>query len=218
VRRNEHLARLFHDLKLMEREGSGFDRIYEVLLSQGRPAPVISEGADSVTVVVRRRILKPEVIDFIAKADETFQLTQRERIALGLLAQSDALTARELCATLELKAIDALQPWIKRVVDWGLVKSSGKTQATKYFVDPMLLQTLNFAAVATTLKRIEPHRLAALIEEDVRRYPRSQISDIHARVGAEIPRTQIKRSIAELIKSGRLLSQGIRRGTHYSTP
>lgn len=218
VRRNEHLARLFHDLKLMEREGSGFDRVYEVLLSQGRPAPVISEGADSVTVVVRRRILKPEVIDFIAKADETFHLTQRERIALGLLAQSDALTARELCATLELKALDALQPWIKRIVDWGLVKSSGKTQATKYFVDPMLLQTLNFAGAATTLKRIEPHRLAALIEEDVRRYPRSQISDIHARVGAEIPRTQIKRSIAELVRSGRLLSEGIRRGTRYSTP
>lgn len=39
VRRNEHLARLFHDLKLMEREGSGFDKIFEVQLSQGRPAP-----------------------------------------------------------------------------------------------------------------------------------------------------------------------------------
>ena len=218
VRRNEHLARLFHDLKLMEREGSGVDRVYEVLLSQGRPAPVISEGADSVTVVVRRRILKPEVIDFIAKAGETFPLTQRERIALGLLAQSDALTARELCATLELKALDALQPWIRRIVDWGLVRSSGKTQATKYFVDPMLLQSLNFAGASTTLKRIEPHRLAALIEEDVRRYPRSQISDIHARVGAEIPRTQIKRSIADLVRSGRLLSEGIRRGTRYSTP
>jgi ATP-dependent DNA helicase RecG len=49
-----------------------------------------------VQVTVRRRILKPEVIDFIAKADQTFQLTQRERIALGLLAQHDALTAREL--------------------------------------------------------------------------------------------------------------------------
>ena len=34
VRRNEQLARLFHDLKLMEREGSGFDKIYEVLLSK----------------------------------------------------------------------------------------------------------------------------------------------------------------------------------------
>lgn len=39
VRRNEHLARIFHDLKLMEREGSGFDKMFEVLLSQGRPAP-----------------------------------------------------------------------------------------------------------------------------------------------------------------------------------
>nr|WP_305043583.1 ATP-binding protein [Geoalkalibacter sp.] len=37
VCRNEHLARLFHDLKLMEREGSGFDKIFEVLVSQGRP-------------------------------------------------------------------------------------------------------------------------------------------------------------------------------------
>lgn len=96
VRRNEHLARLFHDLKLMEREGSGFDRIYEVLLSQGRPAPELVEAYDRVQVTVRRRILRPEVIDFMAKADQTYQLTQRERIALGLLAQHDALTAREL--------------------------------------------------------------------------------------------------------------------------
>ena len=44
VRRNEHLARVFHDLKLMEREGSGFDRLYEVLLSQGRPVPELREG------------------------------------------------------------------------------------------------------------------------------------------------------------------------------
>ncbi len=32
VRRNDQLARLFHDLKLMEREGSGFDKIFEILL------------------------------------------------------------------------------------------------------------------------------------------------------------------------------------------
>lgn len=77
VRRNEHLARLFHDLRLMEREGSGFDKIFEVLLSQGRPAPELIERHDRVQVTIRRRILKPEVIDFIAKADQTYQLTQR---------------------------------------------------------------------------------------------------------------------------------------------
>ena len=67
-----------------------------------------------VQVTIRRRILKPEVIDFIAKADQTYQLTQRERIALGLLAQHDDLTARELVKALELPSVEALQPWLKR--------------------------------------------------------------------------------------------------------
>jgi len=55
-RRNDGLARVFHDLGLMEREGSGYDLIYDRLLSQGRPVPVIVEGADWVKVGIERRI------------------------------------------------------------------------------------------------------------------------------------------------------------------
>lgn len=73
ARRNEHLVRLFQDLKPMERQGSGLDKIFKVLLSQGRPMPELIETHDRVQVTVRRRILKPEVIDFIAKADQTYQ-------------------------------------------------------------------------------------------------------------------------------------------------
>jgi ATP-dependent DNA helicase RecG len=214
VRRNEHLARLFHDLKLMEREGSGFDKIFEVLLSQGRPAPELIESHDRVQVTVRRRILKPEVVDFIAKADQTYQLTQRERITLGLLAQQEALTARELAAVLELTSVDALQPWIKRLLEWGLIQSAGRTQATRYFIDPTLLRTLNFVG-GTTLKRIEPHRLAALIVEDVGLYPRSKIGDIHQRVGLEIPRSRVRRAMEQLVKEGKLAQEGVRSGTRY---
>ena len=217
VRRNEHLARLFHDLKLMEREGSGFDKMYEVLLSQGRPAPALIEQHDRVEVTVRRRILKPEVIDFMAKADQTYQLAQRERIALGLLAQHDAQTARELAAALELPSVDALQPWLKRLLDWQLVQSAGRTQATRYFVDPSLLRNLNFNG-QTTLKRIEPHRLFALVVEDVGRYPGTRIGDIHRRVGLEIPRSRVRRAVEQLVKDGRLLQEGVRSGTRYRLP
>ena len=215
VRRNENLARLFHDLKLMEREGSGFDKIYEVLLSQGRPAPELIETHDRVQVTVRRRILRPEVIDFMAKADQTYQLTQRERIALGLLAQHDALTARELAAMLELPSVDALQAWLSRLLDWCIVKSVGRTQATRYFVDPTLLVNLDFAS-ATTLKRIEPHRLSALILEDIGRYPKTKMGDIHKRVGLEIPRSRIRRTVEDLVKVGKLCSEGVRNGTRYT--
>jgi ATP-dependent DNA helicase RecG len=218
VRRNEHLARLFHDLKLMEREGSGYDRIYEVLLSQGRPMPELIETHDRVQVTVRRRILAPEVIDFIAKADQTFQLTQRERITLGLLAQHDALTARELAAALELPAVEALQPsWLKRLLDWQLVQSAGRTQATRYFIAPGLLRALDFST-ATTLKRIEPHRLGALILEDVGRYPGTKIGDLHPRIGLEIPRSRVRRALEQLVKDGKLRQDGVRSGTRYHLP
>nr|WP_305043584.1 hypothetical protein [Geoalkalibacter sp.] len=166
---------------------------------------------------MRRRILKPEIIDFIAKADQTYQLTQRERIALGLLAQHEAMTARELAAMLELPSVDALQPWIKRILEWDLIQSAGRTQATRYFVDPRLLRTLNFVG-GTTLKRIEPHRLSALIIEDVSRYPKSKIGDIHERIGREIPRSRIRRGIEQLVKAGKLMAEGVKNGTRYRLP
>jgi len=214
VRRNEHLARLFHDLKLMEREGSGYDKIFEVLLSQGRPTPELIETHDRVQVTVRRRILAPDVIDFIAKADQTFPLTQRERITLGLLAQHEALTARELASALELSSTEALQPWLKRLLDWQLVRRAGRTLAVRYFIDPKLLRSLNFTG-GTTLKRIEPHRLAALIVEDVGRYPDSRMGDMHRRIGVEIPRSRVRRAVEQLVKDGKLRQEGVRSGTRY---
>ena len=72
----------------MEREGSGFDLMYNVLPSGERPAPVLEEGADSVRVTVQGSQLKPELARPIAKAGARSQRTQRERVAVGVLAQS----------------------------------------------------------------------------------------------------------------------------------
>ena len=118
VRRNENLARLFHDLKLMEREGSGFDLMYEIMLTHGRHVPELREGPDRVEVLIRRRILKAEVIDLIAKADAAFQLSQRERICFGLIAQHDSETARELARVLELPSVDSFGPGC-RLLNWA---------------------------------------------------------------------------------------------------
>jgi ATP-dependent DNA helicase RecG len=147
---------------------------------------------------VRRRILKPEVIDFIAKADQTYQLTQRERIALGLLAQHDALTARELATTLELPSVEALQPWLKRLLDWHLVQSAGRTQATRYFVDPACCAASSSPArpPSSALSRTAWPRWCW---KTCSATPESAISDIHQRVGGEIHPKQVKRALEELI-------------------
>jgi ATP-dependent DNA helicase RecG len=215
VRRNEHLARLCHDLKLMEREGSGFDAIYDVLLSQGRPAPVVEEGPDWVRVTLARMAPNRQVLAFIAKAGEAHPLTQRERITLGLLAQHEALTARELEEQLELSSAEQLRPWLGRLGDWGLVGQAGRTQATRYFVKPELLRSLAFPAV-TTLKRIEEHRLRALVLEDLGRYPTSAIGDIHKRIGLEIPRRRLQGMLTKLLADGQVSVQGERRWARYA--
>ena len=213
-RRNEGLARVFHDLGLMEREGSGFDLIYDRLLSQGRPAPVPEEGADWVKVTIQRRIVKPEVMRLVTEADERFQLTQRERITLGALAQTEGMTARELGAVLETDGAVELAPWLGRLPTLGLVQSAGRTKGTRYFVDPNLLRDAS-VSIPTTLRRIEPHRLLELVREDLRRYPRSKIGEIGARIGPEVNRSQLKRALAELVGLAVVVMEGERNGARY---
>ena len=214
VRRNEHLARLCHDLKLMEREGSGFDAIYDVLLSQGRPAPQVEEGPDWVRVTIARAAPDRNVLEFIAKAGESYPLNQRERIVLGLLAKHEALTAKELASQLELANADLLRPWLGRLIEWALVGQSGRTQATRYFVQPELLRTMSFPAV-TTLKRIEDHRLRALVLEDLQRYPGSGIGDINGRIGNEIPRRRLRTMLGRLVDDEVARMEGKQKGSRY---
>jgi len=213
-RRNEGMARVFHDLGLMEREGSGFDLIYDRLLSQGRPAPVPEEGADWVKVTIQRRIAKPEVMRLLMQADARFQLTQRERITLGILGQTEGMTARELGAMLEIHGADELAGWLGRLQTLALVQSTGRTQGTRYFVDPALLQGADLK-IPTTLLRIEPHRLLELIREDLRRYPQSKIGEISSRIGPEVNRSQLKRALAELVSLGVVIMTGERSKARY---
>ena len=114
-RRNHGLARIFHDLKLMEREGSGIDLLFERLLTSGRKVPTITEGTDSVHVTVPRRVVRPGVIRLLAGADERYQLTQRERITFALVAQTEGLLATELAEELELPDTAALRSWLGRL-------------------------------------------------------------------------------------------------------
>jgi len=197
IRRNDHLAKVFYDLKLMEREGSGYDKIYESLLSQAKSLPEPKEENDRICVTVRRTILKPEILDFLAKAEQELVLSQRERITLALIAQHQSLTALEFSHILDLKVDDdGLRSWLGQLTSTDIVKAKGKTRGTTYFINSELLRSLNFSG-PTTLKKIEPHRLRELILSDLQIYgpsPNSptSLTEIHQRIGLEIPRRQIK--------------------------
>ena len=214
VRRNDMMARLFHDLHLMEREGSGYDLMYATLLSTGRGVPIPVEGPDRVEVTIPRRVVKPAMIDLMQRAADQMALSRRETITLGLLALHDGLTAAGLAKCLELTDTNSLSSWLGRLLDMQLVATTGRTKGMRYFVPPQVLQRLEFTP-RTTLTRIETHRLDALIREDLSRYPESGRAAIHERIGSEIPLAQVKRALERLREAGVIASTGKGPATRY---
>lgn len=215
IRRNEHLAKVFYDLKLMEREGSGFDLMYEKLLTNGKHVPIVTEGDDRVSVTIKKRISKNEIVTLISRANEEFQLRQKEIICLGLIAQHTTLSAIEFSKALNLPQQTSISDWLGRLVDLGLVKSKGKTKGVEYFIDIEFLRKANFKG-RTNLKKIENHRLKELILEDLKTYPNSSISEIHHRIGSEIALRKVKAEIDKMVDNNEVKSSGTRRWTKYS--
>ena len=214
-KRNEHMATVFYVLHLMEREGSGYDMMYEQLLANGKSVPVVTEGDDWVRVHVERRVISKEVIKVMQYAAQSQELKQKQLICLGLIALHESVTASQLIGFLHLKDADALRPWLRPLVDKGFVVSTGeRSKAKEYRVGSRTLRDSEYKG-QTSLKRIESYRLRELIMEDLKIYQPCPISDIHVRIGKEIPLRKIQFQLKQLIAEDKVVSYGKKRWTKY---
>lgn len=215
IQRNRHLTQVFFALHLMEGEGSGYDRMYDALLSRGHPVPVLREENDSVIVRVERRIIRPEGVNLLATASQQYNLRQRERICLGLIAQHGVLKATDFSRILDLPDEARIRDWLGPLIDKQIVIFRGRTRATEYLVNPEWLRVLQHKG-PTTLKKIEPHRLRHLVLEDLETYSPgeqapSSLSEIHKRIGTEIPLRMLRHAMNQLRLQGAIRHNG-RRG------
>ena len=127
IKRNEHLAKVFYDLKMMEAEGSGYDMMYETLLAAGKSLPVVIEGDDSVSVTVARKVLNQEVsriTDYVFNNYE--RISQKNRIALGAILNAGTITAVKLASTLQLDDNERLRDYTSRLIDAHIILTNGK--------------------------------------------------------------------------------------------
>lgn len=216
VRRNPYLAQVFYDLHLMDKEGSGIDKMYQVLLSNAKHIPIPYQGDDFVQFTINRRISKPEIVSLINSANEAFQLNSKELISLGLIAQHNSISALQFSKELNLPdTSNVVTNWIGRLTELELVITKGQTKGTEYLVNPEFLKKVNFKG-KTNLKRIENHRLEELIYQDLNIYDESLINDIHKRIGEEIPLRKIKITLDKMEKNEKLLKIGANRWTKYA--
>lgn len=214
VKRNEHFANLCYALQMMEREGSGYDKMYEVLLSNGKQIPKVEEGDDYVKAIVGRRIISQEAIKVIRYALQVAELRQKQIICLGLIALHESISAANLIKLLNLKSRDELSPWLDKLVDDGIVETSGRKKGKEYRVCSHILKESGYKG-QTSLKRIEPYRIRELIIEDLKIYECASLRDIQQRIGDEISYQKLWKQLDNMIKEGILESTGKNRWTKY---
>lgn len=215
IKRNEHLAKVFYDLKMMEAEGSGYDMMYETLLAAGKSLPVVIEGDDSVSVTVARKVINQEVsriTDYVFNNYE--RISQKNRIALGAILNAGTITAVKLASTLQLDDNERLRDYTSRLIDAHIILTNGKGKGTSYSINPLVISSSQ-SNIQTTLRTIEPYRLKALVMEDLKFHPNSSVQEISSRL-PDVDFTRLQDFVRKMARANEIKSIGGRKYRKYS--
>jgi ATP-dependent DNA helicase RecG len=205
-RRNPHLVKLMHDLKLMEAEGSGYDLIYEKLSADAKPFPVIESDFSKVSVTIESRIVDMQALRLTDYISKHYQLTQRERILVGIVARHKKILSTELTKILQLSEEERLRNWYSKLLDKGILLTHGKGKGNAFLINPKLLSDSKIN-LSPSLKTVEPYVLEQLVLTDIKNYPNSTIGDIDRRI-KDIPKKELQKVIYKLVKKGDIYSEG----------
>jgi ATP-dependent DNA helicase RecG len=212
-RRNPHLIRILHDLKLMEGEGSGYDLIYELNSMDSKENPIIESDFNSTKIIQSSKIIDKDILPLLDYISKNYVLSQKEFIALGLIARNKKLLSTQLTKLLQLAEEDRLRSYTTRLVEQGILIARGNKKANEFLVNPKLIANSNIN-IKTSLKTIEPHSLRALVIEDLRLYPNSLKKQIQNRLPDAEP-NDIQKLIYKLIEEGVVVSAGSKKTRTY---
>lgn len=213
ARRNPHLIKILHDLNLMEGEGSGYDLLYEISSRNAKPFPIVEADYDSVQVIQESKILNEDTITLLEYVSNHYQLSQREFIVLGMISLNQKTLATQLYKELQLSEETRLRNYVTRLLEQGIIISRGLKKGTEYLINPQLIANAKLN-IKASLKVIEPHRLKALIVEELRLRPDSSIENIHKQF-EEIERSDIQKAVYELAELGDIKHSGGTKGRVY---
>ena len=205
LKRNEHLTNLCFVLHMMEREGSGYDKMYEQQLLFGKSVPKVIEGDDFVKAIVERRIKDIYAYKFMQDVKKRFELKQKATICLGLIAQFGPISGSQLVKMLELSGSDALRAWIRPLQENGLIESSDdNTKGKLYFVSSDIRKT----TAKKTIKQIQNEAIREAIINDFLVNHESSLKEVANRLGHLASYLIIRRHILKLEEEGKIKSHG----------
>ena len=129
--------------------------------------------------------------------DHNYQLSQKNKIAFGIIAREQRIAATDLSKILQLSAEERLRSYIDNLDKSNLITKGGVKKGSFFQINTTLLKNAK-SNIVTSLKTIEPHVLKALIMEDLRVHPLSKISDIAERI-PDIDMKEIRKMLYSMV-------------------
>lgn len=212
-RRNPHLIQILSDLKLMEGEGSGYDLVFEKLARDAKPLPEIESDFTKVAVTIHSGSINPEAVSILDYIDKHFSLSQKEYIALGIIATEKKILSTQLASKLQLNQEDKMRTWISGLIENNIIITQGIKKGTEYLLNPDLFAQAKLDLIPS-LKTLEPYKLEALIIEDLKYNGESKLSEIKLRL-PEVPEEDIQKAVYRLAKNDDLETLGGNKNRTY---
>ena len=212
-RRNPHLISILSDLGLMEGEGSGYDLVYEKLARDAKPLPSITSSYTNLSVTISSNTINPDAVSVLDFIDKHYVLSQKEYIALGVIATEKKILSTQLANKLQLTEEDKMRSWVNGLLDKQIIISQGKKKGTSYLLNPELFAQAKLD-ITPSLKTLEPYKVEALIVEDLKYNGESKMADINSRV-PEIGAKEVQKIVYKLVKDGTLMTKGSKKNRTY---
>ena len=214
--RNPALADAFKRLGLVDRTGRGVDMIYTSMLRFGRPAPDYSQSmADLVKLSIST---EPADLAFVRmvlqeEARQKSPLPVETLLVLTALRESRRLSAAELAVRLQSGAVQAVAV-IEPLTERGLIQVHGSGRGRQYTLSPQVYKQLGQGFEYVQQAGFDELQQVELIRNLARQQERIKRKDVMTlcRLG---PR-QAKHKLDQMVATGLLLRQGLKRGTYYT--
>jgi ATP-dependent DNA helicase RecG len=205
--RNRRLADAFARCGLVERAGQGADCIYEECVRQGKPLPDFTHtDTHQVSLTLHGSLADDGFLQFLHRLkDENIDVAMQDLLVFDCVRRGE-------------RPPKALRPWLRRLMDRGVLESSGRGAGTRYMFSRRFY---------TSEGRTDLDVLGAIVDREA--HKSLLLKYVHSKVEAGarfeelqqvlpgVGRIQVQRLMRELRREGLVESRGETKGTRWFT-
>lgn len=213
--RNPYLADALKRIGLAERTGRGVDRIFEGMLRFGRPVPDYSRTtATTVLLHLQRASGDFDFMRMILREEQRTgaRLPVETLIVLSRLRDERRLDLAELARAIQQSETHA-RSLLEQLVEAGLIEGHGTARGRTYTLSARVYRAAGERAEYVRQAGFDPIQQEQMVLKFVEKHGRITRREVVqlCRIGP----FQATRLLRRLVREGRLLIDGSRRGTFY---